>query len=150
MITERVRFRTEERGTALLEFAISLMAVLTVLIGVVDIGRALYAYDWVSNAARTGTRFAIVRGATCTHLAGGCPATKDDVINFVKSDAIGIDKNQLRVTTLCWVTHNVASDPPCAAKGWVQVRVQYNFRFLSPFTPFMWTMQSSSERVVQN
>jgi hypothetical protein len=150
MSTRKRNFRRADAGTALVEFAVAISTILTVLLGIIDIGRAVYAYDWVSNAARTATRFAIVRGTGCTDLTGGCPARQNDVVTYVKNDAIGIDPNQLQVTTACFVTHNIGSAPPCAPRAWVQVTVKYNFKFLSPFTPFFWTMKSVSERVVQN
>jgi len=147
----RERRRNREAGGAILEFAFSLALGLTVLFGIIDIGRALYAYDWVSNAARIGTRFAMVRGAlTCQKLPGGCPATADDVTNYLKGMAVGIDTGKLTVTTKCYVTANIASDPPCAPRTWVNVRVLYTFEFVSPFIPLSWDMKSTSQVVVQH
>ena len=152
-----MRSGNREAGTALVEFAISLLAFLALLFGISDVGRAAYAYDWVSNAARLGTRFAMVRGKTCTVLSGGCPAAASDVSNYVTNangngvDTTGIDPSQLTVTTVCFaqgaVTH---TSPPCAAQGYVQVTVQYTFKFVSSASPLTWSMQSSSEQLVQN
>lgn len=49
-----------ERGQSLTEFALILPVLLLVVFGVVDFGRAIYAYNAVSNAAREGGRTAIV------------------------------------------------------------------------------------------
>ena len=62
-----------ERGSALVEFAIASTVALTLIFGIVDFGRGLYTYHLVSNAARAGSRYAIVRGSACT--VAGCPAT---------------------------------------------------------------------------
>lgn len=151
------RLQKADRGNALVEFAVSVAVLLTLLFGVIDLGRALYAYDWLYNAARQTTRWAMVRGATCTRLMNGCPATADDITNYVTNttgvglDTSGIDISKLTVNSRCFATHNVNPTPPCAATGWVQVQLQYQFHFISPLmfhTP--WTMSTSSERVVQN
>jgi hypothetical protein len=76
-------------------------------------------------------------------------AQSSDISTYVNSLAIGIDTSQLTVHSHCYVGANVASNPPCASPGWVQVQIQYNFHFLSPLFPLAWTMQSVSERTIQ-
>ena len=154
------RLRKEDRGNALVEFAVTIAVLLTVLFGIIDVGRALFAYDWVYNSARQATRWAMVRGAFCNNNGAnlpGCPADKDTITNYVKNsdgtglDISGIDTSQVMVHSQCFATHNINPTPPCAVPGWIQVQVQYQFHFISPFmfqTP--WTMTSTSERVVQN
>ena len=148
-----VKYRKRDAGSALVEFALSTVTILTLLFGTIDLGRAAYAYNWVANAARLGTRFAMVRGMNCTGLSGGCPATGDDVRAYIASDATGIDTSttQLTVTSGCYATGTPIPTPlPCAPQSSVKVTVQYNFKFLSPLLMKSWTMQSLSERVVQN
>lgn len=48
------------RGQALSEFAIVIPIVLLLFVGLFDIGRAVYAYTTISNAAREGGRVLIV------------------------------------------------------------------------------------------
>jgi len=48
------------RGQALVETALALPLILLVLLGIVDFGRAVYAYNTMSNAAREAARIAIV------------------------------------------------------------------------------------------
>ena len=82
--------RGSERGQALVEFAIILPFILLVLMGVVDFGRAIFAYNEVANASREGGRTGIVNqtladiraraaaqavGLTMpTTVPGSCPA----------------------------------------------------------------------------
>ena len=47
------------RGQTLVEFALILPIFLLLLVGIFDFGRAIYAYNTVSNAAREGGRLAI-------------------------------------------------------------------------------------------
>lgn len=146
-----VRQRNGEAGSAMVEFALSAVLLLTVLFGILYIGRALYTYNWVSNAARLGTRFAMVRGTNCSLLSGGCPAQASDVTTYLDSVANAIDTSQLTVITQCFSSGVVQpATPPCAPTEYVQVNVTYNFSFLSSLVPFSWTMHSSSERIVQN
>jgi len=48
------------RGQTLVEFALILPIFLLLLVGIFDLGRAIYAYNTVNNAAREGGRLAIV------------------------------------------------------------------------------------------
>lgn len=144
------RQRNGEAGTALVEFAITMVAILILLFGIVDVGRALYAYDWVSGAARVGTRFAMVRGATCTGgLPGGCPALKSDVTTYIDNTAIGLNQSDITVNARCIVGETSFALLPCAPGTSVYVQVQYNFSFITPFIYHTsWLMSSSSEMVV--
>ena len=48
------------RGQALAEFALALPVFLILVFGMLDVGRAVYTYNTLTNAAREGARFAIV------------------------------------------------------------------------------------------
>jgi Flp pilus assembly protein TadG len=52
--------RRSERGQSLVETALVLPILLLLLLAIFDFGRAIYAYNTVSNAAREATRLAIV------------------------------------------------------------------------------------------
>jgi TadE-like protein len=67
--------RTRSRGQGLVEFAIVLPVFLVILMGMVDVGRAVWANNTVGNAAREAARFAAVHGGTCKDFSGSCSAT---------------------------------------------------------------------------
>lgn len=48
------------RGQSLVEFALILPVVLLLIFGILDLGRGVYAYNTVANAARQGARVATV------------------------------------------------------------------------------------------
>ena len=48
------------RGQALVEFALIIPLFLLLLVGIFDLGRAVFAYNTLTNAAREGARIAIV------------------------------------------------------------------------------------------
>ena len=146
-----VEQKNGEAGSALVEFALASVIILTVLFGIIDMGRALYAYDWVSDAARRGTRYAMVRGtSSCTGSPElpDCKADLGHITTYVESNAVGLDPSAVTVTSSCWPPSHAFTLPPCAPGKTVEVKVQYNFSFLSPFTPRSWTMTSSSTTTV--
>jgi Flp pilus assembly protein TadG len=135
------RNRAGERGAELVEFALVLTALLMFLFGIMGFGHALYAYHFVSDAAREGTRYAMVRGSTCISGGKSCTAGTDDVSDYIANNAPpGIDPGALTVTT----TWNPDKNPGSVVK----VQVQYNFRFFFPFLPTSVAMNSSSQMVI--
>jgi Flp pilus assembly protein TadG len=56
---KRLRFRGEE-GTSVVEFALVAPVLFLLLVGILDLGRAVNAYVTVSNAAREGSHYAIL------------------------------------------------------------------------------------------
>jgi Flp pilus assembly protein TadG len=52
--------RRPERGQSLVEFSLILPVFILLLFGILDMGRAIYAYNTVADAAREGVRVAIV------------------------------------------------------------------------------------------
>jgi len=79
-------------GQALVEFALVFPILILVLVAVFDVGRAVFLYNNLTNAAREGARFAIVnqdKGAIVARIqaetfAGALSnaATPNDVISF--------------------------------------------------------------------
>jgi Flp pilus assembly protein TadG len=125
--------REGERGSAMVEFAIVSSVALTLIFGIIDFGRALYTYHLVSNAARLGSRYAMVRGSACA--APGCPADAGQIQDYVRSLSPGIEPSVLAVTTT-W-----SSAPGCKSAEnhdqgcLVTVQVTYPFSFIVPLLP---------------
>ena len=85
-----------ETGTGLLEYAFIFIVFMSLILGISAFGHALFVYHQVNNAAKEATRYAAVRGATCSSDAdgGSCqasnsassisgPTTHDDIEAFV-------------------------------------------------------------------
>jgi Flp pilus assembly protein TadG len=149
--------RQNAQGSTLAEFAFMLPLICLCMFGVIDFGRALYSYHYVSDAAREATRWASVRGKTCSGYPEACPAQAADVSDYVLSIAPpGIDaaRGRLSVAT-AWVAppgignscRALPNNPGCA----VQVTVTYNFKFIFPFLPSStYTMTSTSEMIISH
>jgi Flp pilus assembly protein TadG len=85
---------TSEQGSELVEFALAITILLTLMFGIMDFSRAMYAYHFLSNAAREASRYASVRGSTfataCTNpppVAYACEAATADLTAYVQSIA---------------------------------------------------------------
>ena len=52
-----------KKGQALVEFAVIFPFIILLMIGLIDVGRALLAYSTLNNAVREGTRIAVVGGS---------------------------------------------------------------------------------------
>jgi Flp pilus assembly protein TadG len=132
------RINTED-GQSTLETALSAIAVLTLFLGVMQMCLALYTYHFVSEAAREGTRYAMVRGSSCFGFSSACPAQASDVQTYVRGIGFpGIVPANVTVTTT-WPTTGSSCTPsslPCNNPGnFVQVTVQYKYPLSIPFVP---------------
>ena len=139
---------TRERGSTLAEFAVATTAAITMIVGIVDFGRGLYTNHFVSNAARLATRYASVRGTSCT--ASGCPATSTSIQTYVRGLAPELNQSSITVNTT-WATAPACGDPAQKGPGcYVVVTVSYPFRFAAvPLLPsFSMTMQSTSKMII--
>jgi len=128
------------------------------IIGLMKICLAIYTYHFVSEAAREGTRYAIVRGSRCntTYFTSACPANVDgsDVSAFVKSLGYpGISTSAMTVTSaystypagkVC--TPSLSCNNP---SDLVTVQVQYAFPLSIPFmSNKTYTMTSTSAMII--
>jgi Flp pilus assembly protein TadG len=128
----------EEEGATVVEMALSVVILLTVLFGLIEICLALYTYHYVSDAAREGTRYAIVHGAACTVSGVSCTATSNQIQTYVQNLGYpGINPSNMTVTTT-WSAYPAGG--ACNAAGCngpgdlVTVMAQYNFLLSIPFT----------------
>jgi hypothetical protein len=55
-------------GQSMVEFALSLMLILYLIMGIVDFGRAIVLYNAVANTAREAARYATVSSRTSTEI----------------------------------------------------------------------------------
>ena len=127
--------RAGEKGTTLVESCLVLMLFFFLLIGIIECGRVLNSYHFLSNASREAVRYAMVRGAD-----SGRAVSEANITSYVKSMAPGMDPNAFTVTTT-WTPDN---EPGSA----VRVNIQYAFQSIVPFIPAV-TMASASQITIQ-
>lgn len=105
-------------GQALVEFALSAVLLLTLVFGVIEFGRAIYAYSVVANTAREAARFLAV------HPHG-------DAASHVASLAVGVDVS-------------IEVDPTTPASTEVVVTASHTFDAITPFVPDMVLVSTAS------
>lgn len=137
----------------MVEFAIAGSLFLLLMFGIIEFARVLDIYHTVSNAARIGSRWAIVRGSGCSTLGSldHCNATASNIETYVRSvvpipDSGAATASGCDVAGLCvsaaWSTAANATDcsssstTPAGNNGkghLVCVTVTYPFNFAVPF-----------------
>jgi Flp pilus assembly protein TadG len=135
------------------EFAVGVTFALILLFGIIQVGQALFTYDLVANAARIGTRYAIVRGSACT--VAGCPTDAAHIQSYVQGRSPGVNEAQLTVTAIwgpnagtgCPSVNNAVMVFYQHAGCLVTVSATYPFHLAMLFN-FGVTMKSTSQMVI--
>jgi Flp pilus assembly protein TadG len=155
-----VKGRAAKRGSALIEFAVTSIAFLMFLFGIIDTGLAVYTYEFVTYSARAGARWAMVRGSQCANLnpASWCEpassattgATAADIQTYVQSlNLPGIQASSLTVTPTWPATGSTCSSPSNSPGCPVQVQVSYPYASSIPFFRITTlTLRASSQMVI--
>lgn len=55
-----IKYKDNERGSTLVEFAIGVTVLATAVFGVIEFGRALWTHNALTDAARRGARYAVL------------------------------------------------------------------------------------------
>jgi Flp pilus assembly protein TadG len=122
----------QARGNTLIEFAIISTLFILLSMGTLEFGRAVWAYNSLSQAAREGSRFAIVRGGD-----SGRAATGVQVGDYVRS----------RVSSFTPLTVTTSWQPDNKPGSLVRVQVQYTFSPVVPLFPSI-PLTSTSQMVI--
>jgi Flp pilus assembly protein TadG len=125
----------EEEGSALVEFAISSSVLFLCLFGILGLCGALYTYNYVVDAAHEATRYAIVRGSSCSGLTN-CPLSTNATTASTALQTYlrnlgypGINPNNLTLAA----TWSGANSPTNAPGNTVSVTVTYTYPLNIPF-----------------
>jgi Flp pilus assembly protein TadG len=103
------RFRSRS-GNAALEFVMTGIPLIFIIISIVEISRGMWIYDTLANAVETTTRDMAVRGYDCSSYVSGCAQTVGGYAKDFNSWAIGLDPSQL-VVTFQSENHTVTCNP---------------------------------------
>ena len=116
--------RSPSRGQALVEFALVFPVLLLILMGLFDFGRAIVAYNTISEAARNGARVSIVNQTPadiCAVAAGRAVGLGLPTTCAANPAAVGI-----------YVSASTGGSS-CTAINCVQsVKATYQFRAITP------------------
>ena len=119
-----------EEASALIEMALSLTALFTLIFCFMEACLAVYSVDLISELACEGTRYAMVRGAACPNTTSPtCEVTASQVNSYVSAISL---PNLARGTITIATTYPDGNE---AVGSRVQVKVTYVFPISMPFVP---------------
>ena len=111
-----------ERGAAMVEFALVFILFVTVVVALIEFGRAMWTYSTIVHATRQAGRYCMVRGSLD-------PTTLADVRAVVERHATGLEGSQIGLTGL-W--GDVVDDPSAVERGNpITVTVTYPFQLVT-------------------
>jgi TadE-like protein len=136
--------RKHELGQAPVEFAFSVVFVIILIAGFIELFVLLYAYVSVGDAAKEGVRCAIVHGTLSNNCNGpgdplkvsiSCKGSYPDVINAITNYA-NASGQRIASGDITITYTNPAGGSACSAPGCgVQVTIAHTYR---PFFGFAW------------
>lgn len=128
----------ETRGQALVEFAMSALITVALLLGVVEMSRMLITYTTVCNAARIGVRYAMVHGSDNSATVTQIQSVVDTYLSGAPIDTS---------STNIYVRYPSASsckNPGCL----VTVTISYPYHPIMTYFPLSVSLSSTSEGVI--
>lgn len=94
--------RRLRRGSSMVEFSLVFIVLLTLVLGIFEIGRTIWNYNTLSYAVRQGTRYASVHSDMGD---SNYSVTPNPIDNVVFTNAPGLDPDLLTVTKT-WTPDN--------------------------------------------
>ena len=134
--------REGERGSTLIETAVTFTALFSLFFCFMEICLAFYSEHMISESAREGARYAMVHGASCTTSGGSsCTVTATQVNAYVS----GISWPNIAGGTITPATTYPDGDE--AVGHHVQVQVTYTFNVTMPLVPKKTLSLTSTSKV---
>lgn len=157
----RLKKYREDKGSVVVETALSTIVLFGLILGSMEMFLALYSYHYVSYAAREASRWAMVRGSQCPNYTSYsstmvCGAKQGDIQSYVQGlNFPGINPNNITVTAswslpsastpTTWTScANQCNDPG----NLVVVNVTYAFPLNLPFFQSTTLNMSSTSSMV--
>lgn len=122
--TRKAASRRNQRGAALVEFAIAATVLLTLIFAVLELGRLLWVHNALNDAARRGARYAVNQPQSASSLAeirnvavfGNPEGTGSPLVNDLTADKVKVTYQGYGLAT-----------------GTVTVEIEnYDFQFVVP------------------
>jgi len=117
-------YQSALKGQSLVEMALLLPVLLLLAVVTFDLGRAVYYYSAVYNAAKEGARFGIIS-----------PENTTGIIDAAKRLTVGLDQPNVNVGVCeCGGTNACLLENACPEgyKDIIRVKVSYNFQLITP------------------
>jgi hypothetical protein len=150
--------RAGQRGQALVEFSLAIIVFLTLIMGIVDLGRAIYTMNGTAQAAREIARVTSVHPCgsglfACATLGSSTQA--GDVIATQQSLVPGLTFGTSTATSLANgitcvdASDNVIPDVACRSEDFIKVQVRAPFSPITPLVGFFGSHNLTSTSRIQ-
>lgn len=130
-----------ERGQGLVEFALTLPIFLLLMLGLFELGRAVWLYNTMSGMAREGARWGIVLSQYNEHpgercIDGNAPGTYEPVTDYLGTGTVighaldrgpGLDAGRLAV--------EISTELPCTPEEGYFRDLAFSVSLTYPFEP---------------
>jgi len=121
------------RGQALVEFSLALIPFLLILMGIADLGRAVYINNGVNEAAREIARTTAVHLCKPNSCTLGNSAETAATVNTQKNLVPGLGGPSSTITFTCTdVSDTTVSTTDCSGRQFVKVTVSVPYSALTP------------------
>jgi Flp pilus assembly protein TadG len=115
-----------ESGQSLIEVAIGMIVLMIIFSGLVDFGRAYFAYIAIEDAANEGATFLSIRPNCSVATNEGCDDPNNARYRAAHSSSGEIDWNKVTISV---ITRKFAVGEP------VSVTISYDLPLITPFLP---------------
>ena len=118
----------------MIEFSLTVVVFILLLVGLMEIGRAVWTYTTLAHATRRGVRFAMIHGASNPVLdQNDANITDAQIADMVKANTIGLDTSKILVSAPVWT-------PDRSRGSVIELTVTYPFELVTG--GFIWSQQS--------
>jgi Flp pilus assembly protein TadG len=157
------RTNADGRGQVMIEFALVLPVLVLLLLGTIDLARAVYAYGVISNAARDGAHWASLRPVLpitfSTYDKEHGDLDTAAVEARAKANAKTLEEDRIDVKVQCfpvddnpymqqYTTAGEKDMHKCDSWNWVTVNVGYEFQPITIFFSRFW-LKSWSKMTIE-
>jgi len=160
MTRNRRRRHPGERGQSLVEFAFVLPIIVLVIVAFIEIGRAVFAWNTIANAARQGARVAAVNQlADVTDCDESRPIEDPYEPHWsirgcaiAAGGALGISAANVTVSYAAPPSTTLACNPTLHVGCIAAITVTYNYNVSTPFVSWVirsFTMSQTSQMPIE-
>jgi Flp pilus assembly protein TadG len=133
--------RRHQRGQALVEFAFVLPIIVLLIAAFIEVGRAVFAWNTIANAARQGARVAAVNQLTDTTDCDESRPVEDPYVPHwsirgcavAAAGALGINASNVAVSYAPPPSTTLSCDPTLHVGCIAAITVTYNYSVSTPF-----------------
>jgi Flp pilus assembly protein TadG len=130
-----------EEGQSLVETSLSILILMGFVFSLAQICLAFYTYEYISEMAREGARYAAMHGPTCQTSAGAsCTIAAADIKTYVAGIGLPNLGGGTMVVTPSYPNGELVGQP-------VVVNITYSFPYHVPWMPYKALSMSSTSEV---